>query len=140
MLFAYYRTNKSIKIGYARNLISTGKDSIFHYELFEDKIVSHVGEVKREYFYHQITKFFETKHFLLIHLQHNLHITIEKSSLNGSPEEVKAFLMNKCTVVKKKKFIQCENDKKWSLILLIALFVVSIAGIIVSLMLKRNYL
>ena len=112
MILIYFRTRKSINIGYERMVISEGKEMTLNYELFEDKIVSHVDELKREYFYHQITKFFETKNFILLHLQHNLHITIEKNNLNASVDEVKAFLMNKCTPVKKKKFINCANDKK----------------------------
>ena len=138
MVLIYFRTEKSIKINYERNLISAGKESTLNYELFDDKIVSHVDELKREYFYHQITKFFETKNFILLHLQHNLHITIEKNNLNASVDEVKIFLMNKCTLVKKKKFINCANDKKWSLVFLIALIVVSIIGIVVGFVLKIN--
>ena len=138
MLLTYFRTKKSIKIDYERNLISAGKESTLNYELFEDKIVSHVDELKREYFYHQITKFFETKNFILLHLQHDLYVTIEKNNLNASVDEVKSFLMNKCTFVKKKKFINSANDKKRSLVFLIALIVVSIVGMFVGLALKIN--
>ena len=138
MILIYFRTKKSIKINYERNLISAGKESTLNYELFEDKIVSHVDELKREYFYHQITKFFETKNFILLHLQHNLYVTIEKNNLNASVDEVKSFLMNKCTLVKKKKFINSANDNKWSLVFLIALIVVSIVGMFVGLALKIN--
>lgn len=138
MVLIYFWTEKSIKINYERNLISAGKESTLNYELFDDKIILHVDELKREYFYHQITKFFETKNFILLHLQHNLHITIEKNNLNASVDEVKIFLMNKCTLVKKKKFINCANDKKWSLVFLIALIVVSIIGIVVGFVLKIN--
>ncbi len=138
MILIYFRTKKAIKIGYERNLISAGKESTLNYELFEDKIVSYVDELKREYFYHQITKFFETKDFILLHLQHNLHITIEKNNLSASVDEVKAFLTNKCTLVKKKKFINCANDKKWSLVFLIALIVVSVIGTVIGLVLKIN--
>ena len=138
MALIYFRTEKSIKINYERNLISAGKESTLNYELFDDKIILHVDELKREYFYHQITKFFETKNFILLHLQHNLHITIEKNNLNASVDKVKIFLMNKCTLVKKKKFINCANDKKWSLVFLIALIVVSIIGIVVGFVLKIN--
>ena len=138
MALLYFRTEKSIKINYERNLISAGKESTLNYELFDDKIILHVDELKREYFYHQITKFFETKNFILLHLQHNLHITIEKNNLNASVDEVKIFLMNKCTLVKKKKFINCANDKKWSLVFLIALIVISIIGIVVGFVLKIN--
>lgn len=138
MFLTYFRTKKAIKINYERNLISAGKESTLQYELFEDKIVSHVDELKREYFYHQITKFFETKDFILLHLQHNLHITINKNNLNASVDEVKSFLTKKCTLVKKKKFINCCNDKKWSLVFLIALIVVSVIGAVVGLVLKIN--
>ena len=140
MLLTYFRTKKSIKINYERNLISAGKESTLNYELFEDKIVSHVDELKREYFYHQITKFFETKNFILLHLQHNLYITIEKNNLNAGVDEVKAFLTSKCALVKKEEFINCANDKRWSLVFLIAQIVVSVIGMIVGLVLKVNHL
>jgi len=138
MILIYFRTRKSIKIGYERMVISEGKEVSLNYELFEDKVISHNDKLKREYFYHQITKFFETKNFILLHLQHNLYVTIEKNNLNASVDEVKSFLMNKCTLVKKKKFINCANDKKWSLVVLIALIVVSIVGMFVALALKIN--
>ena len=64
MALIYFRTKNGIKISYERNLISAGKDSTLKYELFEDRIVSSVDELKREYFYNQITKFYETKSFL----------------------------------------------------------------------------
>lgn len=140
MILIYFRTKKAIKIGYERMIISAGKEITLNYELFEEKIISHNDELKREYFYHQITKFFETKDFILLHLQHNLYVTIEKNNLTASVDEVKAFLINKCTLVKKKKFINCANDKKWSLVFLIALIVVSIVGMIVGLVLKLNNL
>ncbi len=138
MILIYFRTRKSIKIGYERMVISEGKEVTLNYELFEDKVISHNDELKREYFYHQITKFFETKNFILLHLQHNLYVTIEKNNLNASVDEVKAFLMNKCNLVKKKKFINCANDKNWSLVFLIALIVVSVIGTVVGLVLKIN--
>lgn len=138
MLLIYFRTKKIIRINYERNLISAGKESTLNYELFEDKIVSHVDELKREYFYHQITKFFETKNFILLHLQYNLHLILNKDNLNASVDEVKSFLMNNCTLVKKKKFINCCNDKKWSLVFLVALIAVSVIGVVVGLVLKVN--
>ena len=42
--------------------------------------------------------------------------------------------------MKKKKFINCANDKKWSLVFLIALIVVSVVGMILGLVLKLNNL
>ena len=116
----YHGINKSTKIDYERTLISAGKEISTSYELFEDRVVTDSEGVKREYFYYQITKFFETKNFLLLHLQHNLYITI------------------KCPLVKKKKFINCSNDKKWTLRLLILLVVFSVIGTIISLIIKFN--
>ena len=136
MILIYFRTKKAMKIGYERMLISEGKEITLNYELFEDKMVSYNDELKREHSYHQITKFFETKHFILLHLKHNLYVTIEKNNLNASVDEVKTFLMNKCTLVKKKKFINCSNDKKWSLVFLIALIAVSVIGVVVGIVLK----
>ena len=72
----------------------------------------------------------------MLHLQHNLHITIEKSSLNADVDEVKAFVIDKCNNVKKKKFVNCVNDEKWSIVFMIALFVVAIAGAVSYFLMK----
>lgn len=132
MILICFRQSHSTKISYERNLLSEGKESTATYELFEDKIVSHVDELKREYFYHQITKFYETKSFILLHLKHNLYITIEKSNLNADVDEVKSFLIDKCTGVKKKKFINCVNDKKWTFAFLIAVIVITVIGTVIG--------
>ena len=133
---AYFRLKRAIKASYEKALISEGKEVLLKFDLFEDKIVLHREEAKREYFYHQVTKLFETKSFIMLHLQHNLHITIEKSSLNADVEEVKAFVINKCNNVKKKKFVNCVNDEKWSIVFMIALFVVAIAGAVSYFLMK----
>ena len=138
MILIYFRTKKTIKIGYERIVISAGKEITLNYEFFEDKVISHHDELKREYLYDQITKCFETKNFILLYLQHNMHITIDKNSLNASADEVKSFLMKKCDLVKKKKFINCSNDQTWSLVFLIALIVVTVIGAVVGLVLKNN--
>ncbi|MGN0479915.1 MAG: YcxB family protein [Hominenteromicrobium sp.] len=140
MVITYLRTKKEIQISYERNLISAGKVSTLNYELYEDRIVSYLDELRKEHFYHQITKLFETKNFIMLHLQHNLYITIEKNSLHASVDEVKSFLIEKCTLVKKKKFINCCDDKKWSLVFLTALIVISAAGTMIGLVLKVNAL
>lgn len=127
---AYFRLKRAIKASYEKALISEGKEVLLKFGLFDDKIVLHREDAKREYFYHQVTKLFETKSFIMLHLQHNLHITIEKSSLNADVEEVKAFVISKCDNVKKKKFVNCVNDEKWSIVFMIALFVVAIAGMV----------
>ena len=138
MILSYCLTTKRIKIGYERMVISAGKEIPVNCELFDDKIVSCGDGAKREHFYNQITKFFESKNFILLHLQHNLYLTLEKNNLNASVDEVKSFLMNKCTLVKAKRFINCFDDKKWCLIFLIAIVGISVAAIVVSLVLKLN--
>ena len=138
MALLYIVTNRSTKIGYERMLLSEGKEPSFDYALFDDRIVSYHEGLKKEYFYHQITRFFETKSFILLHLGHHMYITVEKSSLNASAEEVKAFLISRYTLVKKKKFINCANDKKWALIFLIALIAVSSVGVVTGLILKAR--
>jgi len=135
MTLVYFKTKKAMKIGYERNVISSGKVSTHIYELFEDKIVTNFDGLKREYFYNQITKFYETKSFILLHLQHGLYITINKDTLSGNVDEVKAYLLQKCTFVKKKKFIKCSNDKKWTLAYLITLISVSVFGTLFALLL-----
>lgn len=137
-LLMYFRLKRTINIIYERNLLSVGKESTMNYEFFEDKIVSHTDELKRDYFYHQITGLCETKKFIMLHLQYNLYIPVQKNSLNASVDEVKSFFIEKCTHVKKKKFIDCGNDPRWSFLFLIAIVVVSVIGTIVGLLMKIN--
>lgn len=134
----YFSIKKATKIGYERIVISQGEDTPMQHKLFEDKIVSNNDGLTREYSYNQITKFFETKKFLLLHLQHNLHLSIEKNNLNANVDEVKAFLINKCTRVKKKKFIKCSNNKKWATVFYLSLIIICVIGIIVGVELKSN--
>ncbi len=140
MFILYLKGSRATKLNYERNLISAGKEATLSEELFEDKIVSGVDELKREYLYTQVTRFFETKNFLLLHLQHHLYITVNKNNLNANVDEVKSFLIQKCPLVKKKKFVNCSNDKTLSLIFLIALITASVIGTVVSLVLKTNTL
>ncbi len=139
MSILLFRLKRAIKINYERNLISAGKESSFHHELFEDKIVSYIEGVKREYFYYQITKFYETKNLILLHLKHNLYITINKNTLSASADEVKSFLMRRCSLVKKNRFINCSNDKKWSSAFFVSLIVVCIIGIVLGITIPLKY-
>lgn len=132
MFLMYLKTTRATKINYERNLLSAVKEQFLTVELFENKIASYADGPKREYYYNQITKFFETKNFLLLHLKYNLYILVNKNTLNADVGEVKSFLTNKCPLVKKKKFINCSNDKKWSLMLLIAMIIFSVLGLIIS--------
>jgi len=52
-------------------------------------------------------------------------------------DEVKLFLINKCLQVKKKKFINCSNDKKLALAFLIELAVITVVGTVVAIILKN---
>ena len=80
---------------------------------------------------------FETENFLLLHLQHNLYVTIDKNHLNANIDDVKTYLAERCYLVKKKKFINCKNDKIWSLVFISALSAICVAGIIAGLFLSK---
>lgn len=132
MSLVYFRTNKAIRVNYERNVLAGGNNTVFKYDLLKDKIVSLVGGRKTEYDYNQITNLFETKDFILLHLKYNLHITINKNTLDGDVEDLKRFLLSKCVGVKKKRFINCENDKKISVVFLISLIAVAVAGSVIG--------
>ena len=74
---------------------------------------------KREFFYFQINGLFETDNLLLMRLQYNLYLDLNKIALNADPQAVKAFLIQKCPMVKKKKFIDCSNSRRLSFIFLL---------------------
>ena len=133
MCLTYFRTKQAIKVGYERMVLTRGKEADMHHALYEDKIVAYGDGTARDIFYDQVTKLYETKLFLLLYLKHDVYVTIEKSGLNGSIEAAKAFLMKKCTRVKKKKFIDCSADEKWSLIFLVALIAVAAIGVVAGL-------
>ena len=136
MCLIFFRTKQAIKVGYERMVLSVGKEVTMRYALFEDKIIAYSDDSARDIFYDQVTKLYESNIFLLLYLKHDVYVTIEKSGLNASIEDVKSFLTKKCTAVKKKKFIDCSNDKKWSLMFLVALIVVAAVGMIAGLVLK----
>ncbi len=138
MCLTFFRTKQAIKVGYERTVLTGGGELTVRYALLEDKIIAYSGEAARDIFYEQVTKFYETNSFLLLYLKHNVYVTIEKSGLNASIEDVKSFLAKKCTAVKKKKFIDCSGDKKWSVLFLMAMIVVAAIGTIAGLVLKSN--
>lgn len=133
MMFNYIRLKNTIKISYERTYVSNGKEATLKYDYFDDNIVSHMDALEREYSYDKVSKFFETKHFLMLHLQHNLYITVEKNSLNANVDDVKKFFIDKCVNVKKKKFVNCVNDEKWSIIFLIVFIIVAVGGAVAHL-------
>ncbi|MBQ6996748.1 MAG: YcxB family protein [Oscillospiraceae bacterium] len=124
----YFRTKQAIRVGFERMVLTGGKEIDVRYAFYEDKIVAHSDGSARDIFYEQVTKLFETKRFLLLYLKHDVYVTVEKSGLDASIEAVKAFFVRKCTLVKKKKFIDCSGDMKWSLVFLVALIVVATVG------------
>ncbi len=132
MLMICIVLEKGSKLSYERTLLSLGKEAVLHTELFEDTIVSNAEEGKREYSYDQITNFFETPTLLLLHLKHQLYIAIGKNTLNTSADEVKSFLTEKCRLVKKKTFMDCSHDRKWSFLFLGASLVCSFLGMIIT--------
>lgn len=136
--YMYYVVAKAPKRNYERRLISAGEEETFYGKLYEDKIVWGVKELERNYSYHQIRKLYETKRFLILQMQMNLHLIVDKAAMNADVDEAKAFLIQKCTLVKRKKFVDCSNDRKLSLIFLLLLIFSAAAGIVISLLLKHN--
>ena len=130
MVCNYIKFKKGYKVSYERALVSNGKEVTVNYDFFDDKIVSYAENLERELSYNDVTKFFETKHFLMLHIKHNLFVTVEKNSLDANVDEVKKFFIDKCVNVKKKKFVNCVNDEKWSIILLIVFVIVAVGGVV----------
>ena len=58
-----------------------------------------------------------------------MYITVEKSSFNANIDDVKKFFIDKCVNVKKKKFVNCVNDEKWSIIFLIVFIIETVGGV-----------
>lgn len=133
MTYIFFSKKYGIKVAYEKMVSREGKELNFKYEFFDDKIVSYNDEVKKEFFYHQITKFFETKNFIMLQIQNNVYISIEKVNVNIDVNDVKDFFIDKCINVKNKKFINCVNDKKMALLFLVAIISVSVYGMIVGL-------
>ncbi len=138
MLLVYLRTRRMERIGYERSVLSAGDKHMVTGKLYEDKFGAGNDGFEKKFFYDQITKFFETGNFLLLHLQHGLYVILSKKDLNANIDEVKSFLIQKCPLVKKKTFVNCSNDKKQSSIFLIIMFIVSVIGTVVGAILKFN--
>ena len=129
-LVSFFGTRAAVNNSYKRALIAAGKEETFEYELFEDKVVSNMEGLKREHLYSGITGLFESEKMLLLHLQKQLYITVDKTTLNADVNEVKAFLLDKCTLVKKKRFKNCANAKNLCIAMMVATGVIVAAGII----------
>ncbi len=136
MLVWYLGAKNTTKTGYQKMMLLNGKEDTMTLEFFDDKIISCSNGSEREFHYHQITKFFETKNLILLHLQHNVYVVVDKNNLDANVDEVKSYLMEKCRFVKKKKFINCRNDKKWSLAFLIAQLVVLVLEVVAIVVLQ----
>ena len=132
LLVVYLMTKPQIKRGYERSLIASGKECVVNKSLCENSIVSCADGLKREHYYNQITGLFESKNLLLLHLQHGVYIIINKQNLSANVDEVKAFLFEKCSRVWNKKFINCSNDKKWCVILLVLTIIFGVIRFVVS--------
>lgn len=119
MYVMYFNIKNAAKINFQRTMLSYGSEHRQITELYEDKILSSFGKNKREFFYFQINGLFETDNLLLMRLQYNLYLDLNKIALNADPQAVKAFLIQKCPMVKKKKFIDCSNSRRLSFIFLL---------------------
>ena len=119
MYVMYFNIKNVAKINFQRTMLSYGSEHRQITELYEDKILSSFGKNKREFFYFQINGLFETDNLILMRLQYNLYLELNKIALNADPQVVKAFLIQKCPMVKKKKFTDCSNSRRLSFIFLL---------------------
>ncbi len=138
MYIMYFRIKKGVQLSYKRSLFSYGNDAKTTTELFEDKILSTFSKNEKKFFYYQISGLFETGNLILLRLQFNLYLAVDKNSLNADPQAVKEFLIQKCPAVKKKKFTDCSNSRRLSLIFLMISTAASAAALLVCLLFIKN--
>ena len=134
MFILYFSIKKGIQLNYKRSLFSYGNDNRTTTALYDDKILATFGKNEKEFFYHQVSGFFETGSLILLRLKYNMFLALDKSALNADPQAVKAFLIQKCPMVKKKKFTDCSNNHRLSFIFLMMSLATAAAAIIVWLL------
>lgn len=134
MFILYFSIKKGIQLNYKRSLFSYGNDNRTTTALYDDKILTTFGKNEKEFFYHQVSGFFETGNLILLRLKYNMFLALDKSGLYADPQAVKAFLIQKCPMVKKKKFTDCSNNRRLSFIFLMISAATSAAAIIVWLL------
>ena len=134
MFILYFSIKKGIQLNYKRSLFSYGNDNRTTTALYDDKILATFGKNEKEFFYHQVSGFFETGNLILLRLKYNMFLALDKSALNADPQAVKAFLIQKCPMVKKKKFTDCSNNHRLLFIFLMISFATAAAAIIVWLL------
>ena len=130
----YFSTKKGASLTYKRNLFSYGNETRTTSAFYDDKILATFGKNEKEFFYHQVSGFFETGSLILLRLKYNMFLALDKSALNADPQVVKAFLIQKCPMVKKKKFTDCSNNHRLSFIFLMISLATAAAAIIVWLL------
>lgn len=102
-----YRNTKQGDVNYRRNLIANGgKPPHIVYQFAEDSILSvnldNDGRVL--YSYDQIKAMIESKNLLILEMPERLCMILQKDQLTGgTPQELKAFLFEKCTAMRRKK-------------------------------------
>lgn len=134
MFILYFSIKKGIQLNYKRSLFSYGNDNRTTTALYDDKILATFGKNEKEFFYHQVSGFFETGSLILLRLKYNMFLALDKSALNADPQVVKAFLIQKCPMVKKKKFTDCSNSHRLLFIFLMISFATAAAAITVWLL------
>ena len=134
MFILYFSIKKGIQLNYKRSLFSYGNDNRTTTALYDDKILATFGKNEKEFFYHQVSGFFETGSLILLRLKYNMFLALDKSALNADPQAVKAFLIQQCPMVKKKKFTDCSNNHRLLFIFLMISLATAAASIIVWLL------
>ena len=102
-----YRNATQGDVAYRRNLVSNGGNPPhLSYQFAEDSIlaVNLDNEGKVTYSYGQIKSITETKHLLILEMPERLCMILQKDRLTGgTSQDLKAFLFEKCTAIRRKK-------------------------------------
>lgn len=132
MVYVILITQKRVKDGYKRIVISQGKETITYIINFGEKIVAETDmHAPVEYDYTSVISLKETRKFYLLGMKYNLYFILQKD-IKGNFENADfvEYIFNKCSKLKKKKVEKVANKKKICIIYLCLFAVLLIYNVI----------
>ena len=130
--YMFFITQKRVKDGYKRIVVSQGKDVVSYKIHFGEKIVTETDQhAAVEYDYAAIVSLKETNLFYLLGLKYNLYLILQKDiKSNLENIDFTEYIFNKCPNIKKKKVRKVVNKKKTCIIYVCAFFVLFLFNLI----------
>ena len=121
--------NRGGGIHYKRSVETNGGKPLHsRVQFFEDHILGTNldNDNKNQISYDQIRAVFETKNLFLLSMKYRMFLIVDKRTLTGEREAFSAFLLERCTGIRKKKIRnirsgQIINTIKWVVILILLL-------------------